>query len=332
MINNAYGTRTAGSSGVPRSVPRKTRGFSRVAAAVLAVLLPVVLLVFSKWLRASVSRSMALCAATVIPSLFPFIIANNFFTYSGAAQTLGGPLGGVSRRLFALGGAAASAIVTGLVCGYPAGAACAFGLYGLGACSSDETERCAAFSNNAGPAFVIGGIGGAMIGDVSLGIIIWCSTAAVSLASGILLRFTAKAEPRNGLPVPEEREFSFSGMISDSALTMFKICTFIVAFSAAADAAGEVAEALALGDAVASAARGIFELTTAANYAALNLEPETAAVVIAASVGWSGFCVHMQTASLRPQGLSLRRYYIVKLLSAPASAAVCAAMIGLRRI
>ena len=267
--------------------------------------------------RASVARSLALCAATVIPSLFPFIIANEFFTYSGAAQTLGGTLGGVSRRLFALGGAGASAIVTGLVCGYPAGAACAFGLYGLGACSSDEAERCAAFSNNAGPAFVIGGIGGAMLGDMSLGIIIWCSTAAVSLASGVLLRFTAKEEPRNGLFVPEKREFSFSGMISDSALTMLKICAFIVAFSAAADAAGEAAEALALGDAAASVARGIFELTTAANYAALNLAPETAAVIIAASVGWSGFCVHMQTASFRPRGLSLRRYYIAKLLSAP---------------
>jgi hypothetical protein len=303
---------------------------ARVFIAFAAVCLPVMLLFYSDWLRASVIGSLELCAGTVIPALFPFIIANEFFTYSGAAQTLGKPLGRLARLCFGMGGATASAVLTGLVCGYPAGAACAFGLFALGECSADEAERCAAFSSNAGPAFVIGGIGGAMLGDAKLGIIIWCSTVMVSLVSGFFLRFTAKkavVASSGKQSEPLRREFSLSGMIADSAAVMLKICAYIVAFSAAADAAGALCDSLGLGNTAGALLRGIFELTTAADYAALTLPPKAAAVAIAAIVGWSGLCVHMQTAALCPQELSLRRYYIVKLLSAPASAAFCAALI-----
>lgn len=303
---------------------------ARLITTAAAIILPITLLIFSAPLRASVAQSLRLCAVTVIPSLFPFIAANEFFIWSGAAETLGHPLGGVSGTLFKLGGACASAILTGLVCGYPAGAACAFGLYDRRACTADEAERCAAISNNAGPAFVIGGIGGALLGDARLGAVIWCSTVAVSLAAGVLLRFTAKpdlgilrARPDN----TERQNISLAGIIERSALIMLKICAFIVAFKIAADAAGALAVPLGLGGGAGAFFRGVFELTAAADYAARTLPSGAAAVVIAACVGWSGLCVHMQTASLLPRGLSMKRYYLVKLISAPAAAALCAALI-----
>lgn len=334
MINNTCANRGAdGGTRPERAETGAHQKFLRISVAVAAVILPVMMLVFSDRLRVSVAQSSELCAVTVIPSLFPFIVANEFFTWSGAAQTLGEPLGGLSRKIFALSGACASAILTGLVCGYPSGAACAFGLYSLGACTADEAERCAAISNNAGPAFVIGGVGGAMLGDARLGTAVWCSTVAVSLAAGFFLRFTAiKTKPgseRGVLRESERRSFSLAGMVGESALIMLKICAFIMAFSVAADTAGWFAGALGLGGTAEALLRGVFELTSAANFAARSLPAGTAAVVIAAAVGWSGLCVHMQTASLLPRGLSMRRYYLVKLLSAPASAAVCFVLIRL---
>ncbi len=323
-------------TGKERQNKKSQASFKQLIIAVTAAILPAALILCSGWLRASIVRSMRLCAVTVIPALFPFIIANEFFTYSGAAQTLGKPLDALSRRIFGLGGGMSAAILTGLVCGYPAGAACAFGLYKLGACSPDEAERCAAFSNNAGPAFVIGGIGGAMLGDVRLGVIIWGSTVAVSMAAGVMLRgFSGRTargsltaiSPSDAPPPAERHNFTLAGMIADSALVMLKICALIITFSAAADAAGQAVELLDWGGAAGALARGIFELTSAADYAARELPPRLAAVIIAAITGFSGLCVHFQTASLCPPELSLRRYYIVKLLSAPASAALCAAFI-----
>lgn len=309
-----------------------TRGSAkRILIAVAALLLPVTMLMFTGELRDSTIRALMLCATTVIPALFPYVVANEFFTWSGAAQTLGKPLSRVMRRAFGLSGACASAILTGLICGYPSGAACAFGLYMMNQCSADEAERCAAIASNAGPAFVIGGIGGAMLGDVRLGVIIWCSTVAVSLAAGFVLKIGAKLGGSSDTPAytAGRENFSPAAIIANSALIMLKICAFITVFAVTADAAGLLSDLLGLDGAVGALLRGIFELTTAADYASRVLAPQQAAVTIAAIIGWSGLSVHMQTASLLPKGLSLARYYLVKVFSAPASAALCALLISL---
>jgi hypothetical protein len=332
MIKNTYSY-----GGAVRSADAtEARGkITLTALALLLFLLPVTMLFFTGELRNSTARALRLCATAVIPSLFPFIVANQFFTWSGAAKTLGRPLLSVTRIVFGLGGACASAILTGLVCGYPSGAACAFGLYAMGECTSDEAERCAAIASNAGPAFVIGGIGGAMLGDVRLGAVIWCSTVAVSLLSGVILKFFASDQSAATAPMTSDSNggrFSPAALIADSAAIMLKICAFITVFSVAADAAGAFGDILGLDGAAGALLRGIFELTSAADFAAGCLPARYAAVVIAAIVGWSGLSVHMQTASLLQKGLSLGRYYIVKLISAPASAALCALLILLTGI
>jgi len=328
MINNTNISQRTNQLGAAQTSPK--RKAKNIAAALFALILPIVLLLFSNTLRESTKRALLLCATTVIPSLFPFVVANEFFTWSGAAETLGIPLSGIMRRVFGLSGACASAILTGLVCGYPSGAACAFGLYLLGCCTADEAERCAAIASNAGPAFVIGGIGGAMLGDVRLGIVIWCSTVAVSLLAGVILKIGRVLGGGKSVASKAGSEvFSPAAIISNSALIMLKICAFITVFGVAADAAGIFADLLGFEPATGALIRGVFELTSAADYAARCLPARQAAVIIAAIVGWSGLSVHMQTASLLPKGLSLARYYFVKMLSAPASAALCAILIWL---
>jgi len=333
MIKNTYIGSGAARGGADTAAAR--RNITQTALALLAFLLPVAMLFFTGELRDSTASALRLCVTAVIPSLFPFIVANQFFTWSGAAKTLGRQLSGVTRIVFGLGGACASAILTGLVCGYPSGAACAFGLYAMGECTADEAERCTAIASNAGPAFVIGAIGGAMLGDVRFGVIIWCSTVAVSLAAGVILKFFASRRNDSSAPLPKNSysgRFSPAAIISDSALLMLKICAFITVFSAAADTAGALAGMLGLDGAAGALLRGVFELTSAADFAASCLPARYAAVIIAAILGWSGLCVHLQIASLLPKGLSLARYYIVKLLSAPASAVLCALMIMLFEI
>lgn len=332
MIKNTY---LGGGAARSADATEARNKITLTALALLSFLLPVAMLFFTGELRDSTARALRLCVTAVIPSLFPFIVANQFFTWSGAAKTLGRPLSRVTRIVFGLGGACASAILTGLVCGYPSGAACAFGLYAMGECTSDEAERCAAIANNAGPAFVIGGIGGAMLGDVRLGVVIWCSTVSVSLLAGMILKFFASERIVSAATLPGESNggrFSPAAMIADSAAIMLKICAYITVFSVAADAAGAFADMLGLDGAAGAILRGIFELTSAADFAAGCLPARYAAIVIAANVGWSGLSVHMQTASLLPKGLSLGRYYIVRLLSAPASAAMCALLILLTGI
>lgn len=329
MINNTKST-VVGTDTFSAAKTRTHRNLKQIAIAFITLLVPAMMLMHTGELRDSTIRALTLCATTVIPSLFPFVVANEFFTWSGAAETLGRPLSGIMRRAFGLSGACASAILTGLVCGFPSGAACAFGLCLMGSCTADEAERCAAIASVASPAFAFGGIGGAMLGDVRLGVLAWCSNVAVSLAAGFILKLGVKLGGNGNsthVATADREPFSLAAIISSSALIMLKICAFITVFAVAADAAGMVADMLGADGTIGALVRGIFELTAATDYAARCLPARSAAVAAAAIMGWSGLSVHMQIASLMPKGLSMKRYYIVKLLSAPASAALSALLI-----
>ena len=67
-------------------------------------------------------RGLQLCLETVVPSLFPFLVAARLFTGSGAAQWCARVLGPVMGPAFGLPSNGAAAVVLGLLGGYPVGA------------------------------------------------------------------------------------------------------------------------------------------------------------------------------------------------------------------
>ena len=78
------------------------------------------LLIWSDTVRQAVQEGLALCAQSVIPSLFPFFVVSALLVSLGFAQFLGRPLEGFMRVLFHVGGNGAAALVLGLAGGYPA--------------------------------------------------------------------------------------------------------------------------------------------------------------------------------------------------------------------
>ena len=54
-------------------------------------------------------RGLTLCARTVIPSLFPFMVISELLVSSGAGEALGRLFSGIMRRVFGISGAGASA-------------------------------------------------------------------------------------------------------------------------------------------------------------------------------------------------------------------------------
>ena len=72
---------------------------------------------------AGAKRGLAVCAEVIVPSLLPFMIGSGLLMGLGLPQLLARALGGAFERLFALPGAAATALILGLTGGYPVGAA-----------------------------------------------------------------------------------------------------------------------------------------------------------------------------------------------------------------
>ena len=73
-------------------------------------------------LRLEAAKALALCAGTVIPALFPFMAVTGLLMRLGFGQWLAPYMAGLMAPLFRLPGCAGSALLLGLVGGYPIGA------------------------------------------------------------------------------------------------------------------------------------------------------------------------------------------------------------------
>ena len=67
-------------------------------------------------------QGVSLCAELIIPSLFPFFVLSSLLIATGLAELCARPLGRLLSPLFGTSGAGLSALVLGLVGGYPVGA------------------------------------------------------------------------------------------------------------------------------------------------------------------------------------------------------------------
>ena len=108
--------------------------------------------------RDSVAEALALCARSVVPSLFPFLVASSALLALGFGELAAPWLAGLMEPLFRVPGAGSAALVLGLVGGYPIGAKTAADLYRENLVSREEAERLLATDNSepAGAASPIG--------------------------------------------------------------------------------------------------------------------------------------------------------------------------------
>lgn len=264
-------------------------------------------------LQEAARQGLALCAGSVIPALFPFLVVSSLLTASGFAPAPAGLM-----QLFRLPACAGSALVLGLTGGYPVGARTAVQLFEAGALRRNEAERLLTFCNNAGPAFLISVVGTGVFGSVRTGLWLWLIHILSALLTGLLLCrrggegrqtvHTTKTEPLSPAA-------AFVRAVVQSADTMLHICAFVVLFRVLS------APLLAAGGAWAAAA-GALEL--------FSLLPLLTAdrfgfVLAAAASGWGGLSVAAQTAAiLSGSGLRLRFFLCGKLLQSLLSALLAA--------
>jgi len=128
---------------------------------------------------------------SVLPALLPFFILAELMNRMGINKCLSIWLEPLMRPLFRLPGAAALAVVVGFVAGSPAGAMVTADLRKEKLITREEGERLLAFTNNAGPLFILSVTAGSVLNAPELGIILLLSHYPVNLLFGLILRFTA---------------------------------------------------------------------------------------------------------------------------------------------
>lgn len=263
----------------------------------------------------AVRRGLTLCARSVIPALFPYFVVSGLFISLGFADGVGRRLEPLTRRLFGVGGAGASAFFLGLLGGYPVGGRTVGQLYRAGRLSKDEAERLLAFCNNAGPSFILGVVGVGCFGSLRTGIYLYLVHAFSAVLVGILFR---KKAPVSGQKVRYSAAFEpiavFVRAVGEAAEGMVRLCGFVVFFLVIL---ALITDLTGLNHPV---LLGLAELTTGVT--ALEGRPGDL-VWAAALLGWGGLSVHGQTAAvLSDTDLGLGRYFLGKILQAIFSAGV----------
>ena len=293
---------------------------------------------------------LSLCGNVIVPSLFPFFVVSSLIVGLGLAEYPGRLVERVMGPLFRVNGRCASALVLGLVGGYPVGARTAAQLYQNGQCSRSEAERLLGFCNNSGPAFLLGVVGTGIFGSSRVGLLLLVVHMVSALLVGLLFRFySGPAEPvhhRSSAPGTAAHIHPaavFTQSVRDSCVSVLNVCGFILLF-------GVILRLLTLSGLLGGLSRGLAALFSplglsypwakrllggflelSNGVAALPAGDRFGGIPMAAFLlGWGGLSVQCQTMSvLRGTDLSLKPCLVGKLLHGLISAGLAALALNL---
>lgn len=286
----------------------------------------------------SARYALTLCAELLIPSLLPFFAASALLIRLGLPRQLGRVLTPLSRRVWGVSGAGASAFFAGLLGGYPLGAQTIGELYTSGQISRTEAERLLLFCNNTGPSFLVGVIGSSLFSSRAIGLMLYAIHAAAAALTGFFFRGSAEAEQFP--PELKEQPLSLAlvGAVQQAVGSILNVSGFVICFCVLsgmleslgfyAAAAAELRELTGLSfETLRALLIGLLELSSGIG-ALRTLAPDRTVFILCAFLsGWGGLSVQFQTlAVLAETDLDCRRHLLGRLLSGLISALLAAAI------
>ena len=297
---------------------------AEAALGIMSVFTLLLVLAFPTLAIDYMNRGMKLCVGTVIPSLFPVMVASELIVITGAARGIGRFLRAPARFLFGISPEGASALALGMVCGFPVGTRSAVSMYKRGEISKEELARLVCFSNNPSSAFIISAVGATLFGSREFGSALYFITVISSLIVGVaqnVILGRSYAESANSKARKSEKNekggkgiSGFSAAVSSSATAMLGICAFVVFFSTFTGTLGVILSSLGASQITRAIFFSFFELTGGVAEAA-GVKPLAIAILVAAfAVGWSGLSVHLQMIGICDgTDIPLCRYFLAKL-------------------
>ena len=206
------------------TVKRKTVTDSGYVAVLVA--LGILLISYPDAMANGISRGLSVCAAVIIPTLYPFMVLAGLLANSSLCRKPGRVLCAVTGRLFGLPGCCGVAILLSLVGGYPAGAIAIAGLRERGQIREEEARRMTAFCVGGGPGFVVSTVGAGLLGSVRAGMLLYAAQTAVSVGIGIALGRGHRTVRESPAPLPPKQPMAH--IVSDTCGSLLTMCGFVV--------------------------------------------------------------------------------------------------------
>ena len=283
--------------------------------SLVALLLLVLFIVCSDTVKNAVTDSLRLSVASVVPSVFPCALLSSILASVGGGEIFGKILGKPLLRIFKTSENAASAVLLGLLCGFPIGAVTAFELFKNKALTEKELFLAVSVSSVPSPAFVIGAVGGAMLGGRSLGLILYITVILSNVITARLFSFkkpTAYERPSEKAPKKPFISAVVSSVPSAVSATL-NVTAYIVFFSALCACISDITAFFDVPPVFGSMLHGFLEISGGCAESA-SLPFCLALPLCALFLGFSGISVHFQIISATDGKIPLGKYFLFMLL------------------
>ncbi len=259
-------------------------------------------------------RGLAVCYETLLPSLFPFMLCCTC-------------LSALAGRAFP-GRASVpvlTAVLLGLVGGFPSGAAALSRLVQESSLSKKRAAALLCGCVNAGPAFLIGSVGLGCFGNRMIGVLLFLS---LGFASALCLLFALVFI--RGEPAPQKHSaacapFTLGDGVRQTVRAVAALCGYVVLFSCAGAYADSALSLLGAGRVWQWLVRAALEVTGGCVCAG-GIPGSAGALLACAGISLCGLSILLQIRGiLEPGGISMRYF----LLSRPVH---CAVSVGMMRL
>ncbi len=287
------------------------------------------LFLFPEVTKNSVQSGLSICFNLIIPSLFPFFVLSNLLISTNFAGRISPFLQKFMFPILRVNGSCITAILLGLIGGYPIGIATLSKLHENGQCTREDVIRCSGFCNYCGPAFLFGVTGIGIFSSAKIGLALILIHAFTGLIVGILFRFYPISAPMITYTSNELKEdtllSALPNAIKDAFSATLHVCAFVIFFNALLELLISCNIITVLGNLIPFCAdstsqtliSGILELSSGI-YRIDTIQNITIALAMASTLlAWGGFSVHLQSIPfLQNSGVTLIPYFIGKIIHA----------------
>lgn len=297
------------------------------------LLILVLLLVFSKENFNNVKKSISIFFASVLPSLFPFILFTEIVINTNFIDILSKYIGVIIAKIFKTTPNSTTAIVIGFLCGFPMGATSVTNLLESNKINKIQAEILLTFVNNCNPAFVISTIGVGIFSNIQIGLLLLISHYLSAIFLGIIFsrkplyniihknKKNSNNYTENNIILDKKNSYLNFFDILKSAIvkaffTLDIILGFMIIFNLIYLQINNLLNYLNVNENISLILSGFFEMTAGCvNIFNTDLSIYLKIYLISFTLGFSGFCVICQIYSvISKYRFSLKNLILFKLL------------------
>ena len=289
----------------------------------LCFFLSFIMIALSKEIKEGVYNGLTFSFTTIIPTLFPFYILSDLWSAWFRVKK-DSTLSKIFEKIFNINSCGLTAMISGIVCGFPIGVKSASQLYIKNEITYDEFERLSGFVNNPSASFIISGVGAGMLGDTRAGFLLYVSVIFSSALVGNVFR-NSKSKSKN-TDVNIRQSFNLVDSIKNAATTSISVASYIIFFSGLISVVNSAVPSEALRSVISS----FLEVSNATKLIVLcsDFDLPMKLGLIGFSLGFSGLSVHMQAMSFFGGAPFPRKYFRMKLLQGVLSALLSFTLAG----